>query len=215
MNILADSLPRLVDIAGRKYPINYDFRTGIKSELINDNPELTDEQKAEQTLKLYYPIANWTNSDINSNTEEYATFVSNIPAAFKAISNFVCGWIPPRLPNLKQRKASRAFSFYYDSDLIYASFWQQYKIDLRKAKLHWYEFMSLLYALNDDTPAGNIRSIRQRDTSRVNKEQKSELDSLKHEYAIDEKRMSEEEKEQQRKTLDIFIHGGDLADLKK
>ena len=51
MNLLTEPLPHLVDIAGHKFPIVWDFRAGIKLEMLMDNPDLPDNEKAANWIK--------------------------------------------------------------------------------------------------------------------------------------------------------------------
>ena len=43
----------------------------------------------------------------------------------------------------------KQFDFFIDADLIYSAFYQQYKIDLTTAHLHWFKFQALLFGLKD------------------------------------------------------------------
>lgn len=53
-----------------------------------------------------------------------------------------------------------ALDFEIDADLIYSAFWQQYRIDLLTAELHWYQFLALLQGINDDTLLGKVMGYR-------------------------------------------------------
>ena len=55
MNILIDVLPEYVEIDGIEYKINTDFRIGIMFELLIQDNTLTDMEKVEIALNLYYP----------------------------------------------------------------------------------------------------------------------------------------------------------------
>ena len=55
MNLLIDGLPETVEICGRPYPINVDFRASILFEEAILDPSLSGEEKLMTTLKLYYP----------------------------------------------------------------------------------------------------------------------------------------------------------------
>ena len=53
MNILLDKLPTAVEVGGKMYDINADFRTGIKLEMTAIS-EQDDTEKLMQILLLYY-----------------------------------------------------------------------------------------------------------------------------------------------------------------
>ena len=54
MNILIDRLPKTIDVGGKEYKINSDFRASILFELLIQDRALTDEQKIIQALQIYY-----------------------------------------------------------------------------------------------------------------------------------------------------------------
>lgn len=55
MNILIDLLPEYVEIDGKKYPINTDFRISILFELLMQDRSILDREKIYMALDLYYP----------------------------------------------------------------------------------------------------------------------------------------------------------------
>ncbi len=73
MNILLDKLPTAVEVGGKMYDINADFRTGIRLEMTAVS-ELDDTEKLMQILLLYY-------GDI-------ACVPADVGAAFTAVMNF-------------------------------------------------------------------------------------------------------------------------------
>lgn len=210
MNLLTEPLPHLVDVAGHKFPIVWDFRAGIKLEMLMDNPDLPDNEKAAKMLELYYPY-----KTIESVPKEKEWFLLHLSEAQEAILKFYTGWQAPELPGQEGTDDSdkkRACSFYYDSANIFASFWQQYGIDLTREKLHWWTFVNLLTALNDDTPQGRIMMYRTIDTAGMPKEQKQQYEKMKRQYELPEI-VSKAEQERDERLADILAHGGDLNDL--
>lgn len=130
MNILTDSLPGTVDIGGRKYPINTDFRVGIKLE----ESELRTESDIYNLLTLYF-------GDI---------FPSDIRGAIEAVRWFyACGDIPDKKDGQKDNPPK--YSFKVDSGVILADFWQYYNIDLTQEGLHWWVFRALLFGLPQES----------------------------------------------------------------
>ena len=55
MSILTDSLPVSVEIGGREYPLNTDFRVGLRIMEAWEDSELTEREKQWVMLKLLYP----------------------------------------------------------------------------------------------------------------------------------------------------------------
>lgn len=81
------------------------------------------------------------------------------------------------------------FDILEDSGRIYAAFLQTYKIDLRKAKLHWWIFGELLESLPRGTHLADVIDIRGRKFEKWMKPaDKNELQRIKDQYRIGEKR---------------------------
>ena len=126
MNVLTDTLPSTVNIGGKEYPINTDFRAGITFELLMTAQE-------ESIAKLLEPY-----------------FSKRIPedfiGALHAVELFYCcGELPQKKENPKKEKI--AYSFDVDGAAILADFWRYYNIDLSQEGLHWWTFRALLYGL--------------------------------------------------------------------
>lgn len=128
MNVLTDTLPSTVNIGGKEYPINTDFRAGIKFELLMTAQE-------ENFIKLLAPYFSTKIPD-------------DIIGALHAVELFYCcGELPQKKEKPKKEKI--AYSFEADSEAILADFWQYYNIDLSQEGLHWWTFRALLYGLPD------------------------------------------------------------------
>lgn len=130
MNILIDTLPKTVDIGGRKYHINTDFRAGIKFEEL----ELNTESDIYNLLTLYFGDA----------------FPADIRGALEAVRWFyACGEIPDKKDEPKDKTPK--YSFKVDNGVILADFWQFYNIDLTQEGLHWWVFRALLFGLPQES----------------------------------------------------------------
>lgn len=219
MNLLTDSLPHLVNIAGIKFPINWDFRASVKFEMLIENPEIDEKNKLLQSLLIYYPIASLTKKEIEQDADSrnlFEFFESHMEEAYKSIIDFYAGKDEKAdiKSQAKSKEGIRTYSFKYDDALIFASFWQQYGINLSKEKIHWWLFRTLLLNLQDSTPMGRVMMYRCMNTSKMPKEQRQEYESLKRKFALPEI-VSKSEKEFQQKEEDIWEHGGDLASIRK
>ncbi len=74
--------------------------------------------------------------------------------------------------------------FEQDADAIYASFRQQYGIDLIRDKLHWMEFRLLLRGLCEDTKFGELLKLRQLDPNDYAEKDRAKLRTLQDMVAI-------------------------------
>jgi hypothetical protein len=140
-NLLIDKLPQNVKIEGLEYPINHDFRTSIRFELLMQESEKSNDEKLLQVLKLYY------GDSIPKNIDE---------AIEKIVWFYSCGkcqksYIKNASETEEQPIAhTRAYSFNHDQNYIYSAFWQQYGIDLSTTNLHWWQFNALFKSLTED-----------------------------------------------------------------
>ena len=55
MNVLTDRLPKTVEVDGKTYEINSNFRTGIKFEIMIDEKK-SGSDIVKEALKLFYPV---------------------------------------------------------------------------------------------------------------------------------------------------------------
>ena len=188
MNILTDTLPEELLICGKNYPIKTDFKIWIKFSQIIFSGEM-DHKKLAKALRLLFD-----------------KLPPKLDKALNAVMEF---YNPPKKQSKSRQKKNnkRAYDFEYDAEFIYAAFLQQYKIDLNKADLHWWQFKSLFDCLTDETNFIKIvgyRSINLKDIK--DKEQKKFYREMKELYKLPDNR-TEEEKEADFRSgfLDAFI----------
>lgn len=172
-NLLIDVLPNTIEVEGRAFFINSDFRTGILFELLIDDKTLTDKQKIIQIFDLYF--ANELPNDKN--------------AAIEGILNFYrCGAEAKKQkkPSDKKRVKEMIYHFDYDDALIYAAFKDQYSIDLNDiTQLHWWKFQALFRGLKSDNEIVKIMEYRSTDLSKIkNKTEKERIARLKAIHAL-------------------------------
>lgn len=75
-------------------------------------------------------------------------------------------------------RASQIFSYEYDDEYIFSAFYQEYRIDLTREKLHWWKFKALLKSLKDDVQFEKIKSYRAYDGDDKNLKQLKEFYKL-------------------------------------
>ncbi len=177
MNILINQFPTKIN--GCK--INTDFRVMMQYEKVIKNDKLSEEQKIQKILDLFY-----------------IDKPKNVEKAIIGLNWFYqCG---------RTEKESRgngsntvAYDFEQDDYLIFSAFYQTYGIDLEKVKLHWWKFSSLLLALPKDTLFMEIVGYRVVNTKDMPKKMKAFYDKQKATYAIkrnsNKKYMTLEERE--------------------
>lgn len=178
MNILVDKLPESLEICGQNCPIRSDFRTWIKVSRIM--------LKGDGGLKEISEVLKLVFYDLPPKLEE----------AMKAIMWF---YSPPKEKDGKKEPEGTkkpVYDFDYDAEIIYSAFFQQYRIDLNTADLHWWQFKALFDGLAEDTHFMKIVQFRSVNLSDVkDKEYKKYYRKMKNLCKLPDMRTSEQKEE--------------------
>lgn len=99
------------------------------------------------------------------------------------------------MPQQNEEEFEQLYDLQQDAEYIYASFMQDYGIDLieQQGILHWYKFKALLTGLSDNTKFKKVIEIRQMPvpTGKGSSKQRAEVEKLKKAYALKNKAVSE------------------------
>lgn len=179
---LAYPLTETVEIDGKTYKLNLSFDNVLRLiDMLNDK-QLDDITQIETGLymllgvELDYPI---------EKKEEifYQIF-------YETIGKEVEENIPVDLDGnpMPQQKEDQIYSIKQDAPYIYASFYQDYGIDLFEiqGKLHWEKFKALLAGLRPDTKFKEIINIRTMElpTGKGTEKQRKRIKELKEYYRL-------------------------------
>lgn len=200
-NMLINPLPTTVEINGDYYVINSDFRVTIEFELLMQDTDTDDAQKARKALELYYPV-----------------IPADLDAAVDRIMWFYQGGKRYRQEQAKRTGSfdpddrRRIYSFEYDDDYIYSAFLSQYNIDLQDvAYLHWWKFRAMFHTLRADMKISEIMSYRSMDINgKMTAEQRNYYQKMKDLYALP---IASDEIEKSDAIADALMNGGDLSGL--
>ncbi|MEG2020649.1 MAG: bacteriophage Gp15 family protein [Oscillospiraceae bacterium] len=166
MSLLIDGAPTTVDIDGKPYCINTDFRVAILFEQLMQEPNLSDGQKISQALTLYFP-----------------EIPHNISIAIdKLVWFYRCG--KETHAQHGTTNAAPVYSLEQDGEYIYAAFLKDYGIDLEAQTLHWWKFEALISSLNSDNLFCKIIEWRSADTKKLKGEQRAFYLKMKRLYAL-------------------------------
>jgi hypothetical protein len=160
VNLLVDRLPTTVEIDGREYPINSDFRSCLRIILAFEDPDLAGIEKQLIMLANIYPEQ-----------------PENVEAAIRRGLQFLNGGANGKEEDEEEDLPLRLYSFAKDANLIYAAFRQTHGIDLTTARLHWFEFLALFMDLGKDTTFCGLVNLRQR--VKTHKADKSEREAAR------------------------------------
>lgn len=194
MNMLTDSVPESLTIAGTEYEINTDFRIWLKFEML-----LSDEVEGSKATLL----------DIKK-----LIFMSKIPSdrADEETTEQILWFYRCGKPEQQGGGSSKKiFDYDYDDGYICAAFMEQYHIDLNKANMHWWKFHALMLSLSENTEFVKILGYRAIEiNSKMSAAQKAFYQKMKKHYKLPVKK-----EEQQRITAieDALINGEPIDNL--
>lgn len=134
MNALLENPPTAIEINGKSYDINYDYRTCLTIILAFEDNELTNSEKIQVMLSLLY-------KEIPEDIET---------AAEKAVLFLDCG--EKQNENMhNSENIGRLYSFSHDSKYIFSAIKYSHGIDLdENPDLHWWKFNYLLFDLDEN-----------------------------------------------------------------
>ena len=165
---LQDRLPQGVEIDGKFYKMDFDFRNVFRMIEILDRDDMLPEAKAYKALCCLCKRP--------KNAEKVVKAVKAL--LFKA----------PR-----KKGGQRVTDFIQDAGLIRAAFRQAYGIDLYRDRLHWIEFTELMNALPEGSRYAEVVGIRARpmpEPTQWNKKEREWLMQAKADVALE---LSEDE----------------------
>lgn len=165
----------------KKYHINLMFDTVLSFYKLLDDDHFNDEEKVGIAFELFFGNA--------PNNDDFAI------EAFKQISNYLSAdpYESEQTGDNNGIASPKYYSFEQDAEAIFASFYQQYRIDLinEKGKLHWDKFKALFAGLGPDTYFMRIVHIRQEDATKLEGQAQVELIQAQQHYALEDDRSQE------------------------
>lgn len=197
MNLLTNKLPDSVEIDGRKYQINSDFRAMIQFEILIFNDDLNEEEKLIRSLELFY-------KECPHNIEK---------AIDKLLWFYKCSKLDSKeSTNSENGRHERIYSFEHDDSYIFSAFLNQYAINLQEIDyLHWWQFRALFKSLNETQEFVKIMRYRSVDLSKIkDKEQKAYYQKMKDIYKLP---INKKEQQQLDDLTEALLNGGDLTNL--
>jgi len=179
MNILVEQMPVAIEIDGREYEINYDFRSCLRIILAFEDPELA---MIEKQIVLFDNL--------------YKERPENLKEAFEKGIRFLNGG-----KENQEEERPRLYSFEKDSNFIMAAFQQTHGIDLENAEMHWWKFMALFMDMGSETTFSSIVSLRKRlKNGTATKEERSlarEIDDILELPELDNRTLDERESDEE------------------
>lgn len=173
--MLGDHLPDEVEIGGVAFPINTDFRAGIRFSAAAQDKDLTAGEITEIGLFLFFG-------------EDYMPLLWAFreQAIDAMLFYYSCGkGNPASAGNEHGERHIRAYDFNQDAEYILAEFLLSAGIDLETAPLHWWKFIALFERLCTNTQYAKIIEYRMADTRDMSKETAKVYKRMKQVYALE------------------------------
>lgn len=142
--------PKYIQVEGKKYAINTDFRVALNcDEIVRQNGE---SKEYETALALIYKLFG------EECLDDVLNEVIPIDSVLKILKKYLwCGKTEEDLVNDKEP----SMDFKQDMGYIRASFMSDYQIDLSKEKMHWWQFNDYLQGLTEHSAMNRIRYVRE------------------------------------------------------
>lgn len=173
---------------GREYRLDLSFNVVIEAFGVTDNQDLSDEEKVDKCFNLLVKD-DFAYDDLSIKAEVISSlfgYLGKRPYGYDDDSD-EDNTIKP-IPNI---------DFEQDAGAIYASFLDQYGIDLNQQlnRMHWDTFIALFDNLSGDTAINQIISYRQDDLTDYEDDAKglARASELKEHYKLDKVRKLEED----------------------
>ena len=151
--IMFNKLPYFVYLNNKKYKINVDFRNMIKFEKRIQDRTIDKTEKIIRSLQYFYPFFYNNIYALITKPELYKE------ACDKMIWFYKCGREQPKRSG-KGVPTSQIYDYDYDDEYIYGAFYEKYRIDLSKDRVHWWKFKALMKSLTDDVEFVKIQGYR-------------------------------------------------------
>lgn len=142
-NLLLEDLPETIEIDGKSYAVNSDFKSALRTILAFEDGDLTPQEKY---LVLVENLYKETPPDIEAAISKGLEFLNGGSSEEGEDGG----------------ESLRLYSFSQDGNLIFAAFRQTHGIDLSVENLHWWKFIALFLDLGAETSFVNLISLRKR-----------------------------------------------------
>lgn len=139
--------PEYAEIDGKEYKIDTNYDVALKCFEVIDDEEIDNYERVIAIIYLLFDFIPEDNDLL-------------IKLFDKAKLYLQCG-----KTDEQQTKNKKDMDFIQDRGLINASFMYDYKIDLSKTKIHFWQFIELIEGLSENCSLNRVREIRNYDLS--------------------------------------------------
>lgn len=176
-------------INGVKYEINMSFDNILKLHEMLSDKELTDAQQI--VLGNIMLFGEDLKFDLHTQEEifnqVYKEKINGDNSDNEVITDIAGNPMPAVDPDKDDGDNEKVMSFKQDAEYIYASFMQDYGIDLieEQGSMHWSKFTALLHGLRDNTKLMKVIEIRTMEIPKGTKaKEKENIEKAKKRYKL-------------------------------
>ncbi|EAD1532351.1 hypothetical protein RJ13_11100 [Listeria monocytogenes] len=196
---LAFGVNDIYEYEGKEYKLDLAFDNVLRVIDLTEDNSLSDVFRANLAIDvLFVDDMPWPRSN---EEDEYANIEEKSLVLIDIFTNYIVkenddgllydidgNKMPSATNNNDDAEEIASYSLTQDADYIYASFLQDYNIDLldSRGEMHWYKFRALLESLRDDTTIKTIIGIRQAElpSGKGTEKERNELIKLKNRYKL-------------------------------
>lgn len=178
-NMLLDRYP--VEYKG--YLIRSDYRVGIQIMLVLEDSDLEDDERVLKALELLYGYGIPDDIVLAMNGLKWFMSGGKVCCDDEGYEYLDVSDIDNEVKDTVEVDEEKAFDFEIDHDIIYASMYQQYKLEIDKERIHWFRFLAMFKGLKD-TQINDLMYYRTVDINKLPKSQREEMSKLQKQYRI-------------------------------
>jgi len=168
--------PEYIEVSGKRYKINTDFRLALKCDEIFRNETIGDYEKV---LAVIYILL----GDIAlKDTENHEKIFNLLIRYLRRGKSF----------EETSEDEEPSMDFRQDQGYIKASFMSDYNIDLDKSNISWWQFYDLLEGLTDNSVLNRVRAIREESLNGKKGKERAKWEKLKKQVELKYEKTSEE-----------------------
>ena len=155
--------PEYAEVAGVRYKINTDYRVALRCFEVIEDTEISDEERALAVIYLLFGVVP---------TDHLDDFL-------RIAGDYLrCG-----KKQETQAAAERDIDFIADEEYIIASFMSDYRIDLPRTDMHFWQYIQLIQGFTERSIMSRVREIRSYDMDEL-KDPKSRAKMVKAKEAV-------------------------------
>ena len=154
--------PEYLEVNGKKFKINTDFRLALKCDEIFRDTSIGDYEK---TLAIIYILLGDAGLEAKEYYNEFVSLLTKYLSCGKAHQN--------------DNEEMPTMDFKQDEGYIKTSFMSDYGKDLDKIEMHWWQFHDLLEGLTENCVLSRVRAIREEPLSGKKGAERQKLEKAK------------------------------------